>query len=46
MGPYFNGAGAVVAMVVTIANMARTILEESVWMIIFMGIVHAALRPS
>ena len=50
MGPYLNGAGPILAIVATIAKVARVIIEKRVWMIpwmiIFKGIAYAALMPS
>ena len=46
MGPYSNGAGATTAIIVTIASVARMTIEKSVWMVIFKGLVYAALMPS
>ena len=46
MGPYLNGAGAILAIVATIANIAIMILEKSVWMVMFKRIVDTAYMPS
>ena len=41
-----NGAGAITTIVATIAKVALMMVEKSVWMISFTGIVYAALMPS
>ena len=45
MGPYVNWAGATIAIFATTAIIARMIIEKSARMIIFKGIVYAALMP-
>ena len=42
----FNGAGTIIAIVATVATVARTITDKSVRMIVFEGIMYAALMPS
>ena len=46
MGPWMNGAGAIIAILATTANIAVMMIEKSVWTIMFKGIVYAALIPS
>ena len=45
-GPKLNGAGAMTAIVATVATIAIMMSEKGVWMIIFKGIVYAASMPS